>query len=82
MAKSEEVMEITGCAVGSVPPFGHRNKIHIFVDKEIYGNVECFFNIGTLVDSVNIDTNELKKVFDSLGVVEGDFSIIKNGGGV
>lgn len=73
MATQEEVLEKTGCEIGAVPPFGHRNKIPILVDKTVYNNKESAFNIGLRTHSVKIKTDELKSVLNQEQVVEGDF---------
>jgi Ala-tRNA(Pro) deacylase len=74
MATPEEVLEITGCEVGSVPPFGHKTKLSIFVDRGIYENTESAFNIGLRTHSVKIATADMKKVFSDIGAIEGDFA--------
>ena len=72
-ATSEEVLGRTGCEIGAVPPFGHKNKIQILVDKGVYDNKESTFNIGLRTNSVKILTEEMKIVFAKEDVVEGDF---------
>jgi len=74
MASSEEVMDKTGCEIGAVPPFGHKEQLPIFVDKEVYGNKESAFNIGLRTHSVKIKTEYMKKVFDKIKAIEGNFS--------
>jgi len=76
MAKPEEVLEKTDCQIGAVPPFGHKEKIKILVDKGIYGNEISTFNIGLRTESVKIPTKEMKIVFNKLNAIEGDF--VKN----
>jgi len=73
MATTEEVLKISGCVIGGVPPFGHKNKIKILVDKGIFDNEESDFNIGLRDKSVKIKTRELKVVFDGVGAKVGDF---------
>lgn len=73
MATPEEVMEKTGCQIGAVPPFGHKNSIPVLVDKTIYNNKESAFNIGLRTNSVKIRTQEMKIVFKEIGAIEGDF---------
>ena len=73
MAKPEEVFEKTGCEIGAVPPFGHKEKIKILVDNEIYNNEISTFNIGLRTDSVKIPTKEMKIIFNKLSIIEGDF---------
>jgi Ala-tRNA(Pro) deacylase len=73
MATADEVEEKTGCLIGAVPPFGHKEKIKILVDKTIFDNEKSAFNIGLRTHSVNVGTSLVRKVFDSLDVVYGDF---------
>ncbi len=73
MATPEEVEEITGCQIGSVPPFGHKNTIPILVDTNVFENTESAFNIGLRTNSVKILTLEMKTLFEDIGAVIGDF---------
>ena len=74
MATPEEVLEKTGCEVGSVPPIGHKEKIKIIVDKDVYDNEESDFNIGLRTHSARIPTIEMKKAFYHVNASEGDFA--------
>jgi prolyl-tRNA editing enzyme YbaK/EbsC (Cys-tRNA(Pro) deacylase) len=73
MANSEEVLEKTGCEIGAVPPFGHKEKLRILIDKKIYDNHENAFNIGLRTHSVKILSEEVKILFKYLSLEEGDF---------
>ena len=73
MATEDEVMEKTGCKIGAVPPFGHKESLKIFVDLSIYNNEINTFNIGLRTTSVKIKTLDVRKVFDELNSVEGNF---------
>ncbi|MBI5797570.1 hypothetical protein HZA98_01550 [Candidatus Woesearchaeota archaeon] len=74
MATAEEVMEKTGCEIGAVPPFGHKESIPLFVDVGIFENTESTFNIGLRTHSVKLKTADVKKVFDILHAEIGSFS--------
>ena len=74
MAKPEEILEKTGCEIGAVPPLGHKQQIKILIDKGIYDNKENAFNIGLRTHSVKIKTNSLKKIFEKIGALEGEFT--------
>lgn len=74
MATPEEVMDRTGCEIGAVPPFGHKEKIQLLVDTRVYGNEYSAFNIGLRTHSVKIPTNEMKSVFMHEGAQEGIFA--------
>ncbi|VVB80046.1 Proline--tRNA ligase [uncultured archaeon] len=74
MATPEEVFEKTGCEIGSVPPFGHKEEIQIFVDEGVFDNQMSAFNIGLRTHSVKVKTEDLKVLLTNLGVVFGNFS--------
>ena len=73
IATEEEVIKNTGCEIGAVPPFGHKEKIQILVDKKIYDNDISTFNIGLRAVSLKIPTEEMKIVFSHVNAIEGDF---------
>lgn len=74
MATAEEVMEVTDCEVGSVPPFGHKTTVPILVDVGVYENTMSAFNIGLRTNSVKIPTEEMRTLFKDIGAREGDFA--------
>lgn len=73
LSTEKEVLEKTGCEIGAVPPFGHKNKIQILFDRRIYENKESTFNIGLRTNSVKIPTIEMGIVFKNFDAIEGDF---------
>ncbi|MDP3728831.1 MAG: YbaK/EbsC family protein [bacterium] len=74
MATPEEVLEKTGCQIGAVPPFGHRESLPIFVDTGVFENRDSAFNIGLRTHSVKIKTEQMRKIFQALHAVEGSFT--------
>ena len=74
MATAEEVMQKTGCEIGAVPPFGHKDQILIIVDQGVYENEKSAFNIGLRTHSMKIPTAEMRIVFQKIGAIEGDFT--------
>ncbi len=74
IATEPEVMDKTGCQIGAVPPFGHKEQIKILVDKGVFNNKANAFNIGLRTHSVKIPTEELKRLIEELGAVEGEFT--------
>ena len=74
MASPDEVMQKTGCELGAVPPFGHKETMPILVDTGVYDNQENAFNIGLRTHSVKIKTESMKSVFEKLHAKEGIFS--------
>jgi len=74
MATPEEVHTKTGCEIGAVPPFGHKEQIQILVDEGVYNNQESAFNIGLRTHSIKIPTTEMKIVFQKMNALEGSFT--------
>lgn len=74
MATPDEVLAVTGCEIGSVPPFGHKTHVPIFVDRGVYDNTENAFNIGLRTDSAKVATADMRTLFHEIGVTEGDFA--------
>ena len=67
-------MQQTGCEIGAVPPFGHKEQIQILVDLGVYDNQNSAFNIGLRTHSIKIPTVEMKIVFEKVKALEGNFS--------
>jgi prolyl-tRNA editing enzyme YbaK/EbsC (Cys-tRNA(Pro) deacylase) len=74
MATPEEVLEKTGCEIGAVPPFGHKELLPVLVDLGVYENEYNAFNIGLRTCSVKIKTDCMEKVFGRINAKEGLFS--------
>lgn len=62
LASPEEVLEVAGCKVGSVGPFGLKNRLRTYMDRDIIKNVYCYFSIGTHTDSVKMRPQDLAKI--------------------
>ena len=73
IATAEEVLTQTGCEIGSVPPFGHKNNLKTFFDEGIFKNDFNVFNIGLRTHSVKVKSSDLKKVFEKLKLIKGKF---------
>ena len=58
LASPEEVLEKTGCTIGSVPPFGKLFGISTFVDSSITEQEYIFFSAGTHNDSIKIKSKD------------------------
>ena len=66
LARPEEVLEITGCEIGSVPPFGHETELKTYMDKDILAEAEVNFNIGSHTKSVRMKAEDLLKVMNPI----------------
>jgi Ala-tRNA(Pro) deacylase len=63
-ASKEEVLQITNCESGSVPPFGKLFGLPTFLDESVLENDFVNFNIGMLTRSVKISKQDLLKLMD------------------
>lgn len=52
LASPEEVLEKTGCTIGSVPPFGILFDIPVYMDKSLLDKSQIVFSAGTHNDSI------------------------------
>ncbi len=57
-ASPESAQEITGCVMGSVPPFALSPDLAIVVDEDLLSNETLFFNAGRLDRSMELDTKD------------------------
>ncbi|MCF7866075.1 hypothetical protein K9L67_00540 [Candidatus Woesearchaeota archaeon] len=64
LAHPDEVLEITGCVIGSVPPVGPLFGIRSFFDESVLCNEFIFFSAGTHFDSVKIKSKDFMDLFD------------------
>ena len=70
-AMPEEVENVTGCVIGSVPPFGNLFNIPVYVDKSLLRNEVIDFNAGLRTHSLQMKLEDYLKAVN--GVVE-DFA--------
>ena len=62
LATPEEIMQVTKCVIGAVPPFGNLYGIKVYCDISLLENEEINFNAGTLTNSIRMKTTEWKKI--------------------
>jgi Ala-tRNA(Pro) deacylase len=52
MAQREKAEALTGCVIGSIPPFSFNEKLGLLADPLIRENEEVVFNAGSLTKSI------------------------------
>ncbi|MFA5797115.1 MAG: YbaK/EbsC family protein [Candidatus Woesearchaeota archaeon] len=62
LASPDEVLEKTGCTIGSVPPFGNLFNIPIYLDESILTKEQIVFSAGTHHDSIIIKPEDYVRV--------------------
>jgi len=62
LADAKEVRKVTGCNIGSVPPFGNLFGLKVYFDKSILENDVVAFNAGSHTRSIKMKTKDLVKV--------------------
>ena len=62
MANAEFVREMTGFAIGGVPPLGHRHPLTIFIDEDLLKYDEIWAAAGTPFAVVKLTPDELKMI--------------------
>ena len=58
----DDVREVTGFAVGGVPPFGHRRALRAFVDADLLGFERVWAAAGTPWANFDLDPQSLVRV--------------------
>lgn len=67
-ASQDEITDLIDATIGSIPPFGFTNPdLPVYVDIRIFEQPYFCFNPGTPTKSIQIKTEDLKKVYSSLG---------------
>jgi Cys-tRNA(Pro) deacylase len=64
MANAEFVREMTGFAIGGVPPVGHKHPLTIFIDKDLLQYEEIWAAAGTPQAVFKLTPDELKRITD------------------
>lgn len=57
-ASPETAQELTGCAMGAVPPFALNPALAMVVEEDLLANDTLFFNAGRLDRSMELDTKD------------------------
>jgi len=57
-ASPESPEALTGCVMGSVPPFSLNPDLSVVVDADLLANQTLFFNAGRLDRSMELDTQD------------------------
>jgi len=52
IAQAEKAQDLTGCAIGAIPPFSFNDKLAVLADPRIQENAEVVFNAGRLDRSI------------------------------
>ncbi len=60
MASPEEVLQVTDCEIGSVPPFGNLFNLQVYCDKELSEEID--FNAGLHDTSITMKRADWEKV--------------------
>ncbi len=59
LAKPDEVLEQTGCEIGSVPPFGNVLGLETYIDNSVLENEDVEFNAGLRTTSIRMKSKDL-----------------------
>lgn len=62
MANADFVREMTGFAIGGVPPLGHRRPLTVFIDEDLLGYAEIWAAAGTPRAVFKLTPDELKMI--------------------
>jgi Ala-tRNA(Pro) deacylase len=66
--KPEEVLQMVGCEVGCVPPFGHLTELPIYMDKDLLKKDILYFNPGVHDKSFKVKAWDLRRLCNPGGI--------------
>jgi Ala-tRNA(Pro) deacylase len=61
-AKREKAQELTGCVIGSIPPFSFHEQLQLLADPLIQENDEVVFNAGRLDRSIMMKLSDYIRI--------------------
>jgi Ala-tRNA(Pro) deacylase len=61
-AKREKAQELTGCVIGSIPPFSFNDQLQLLADPLIRQNDEVVFNAGRLDRSIMMKLSDYVRI--------------------
>lgn len=61
-AKPEKAQELTGCVIGSIPPFSFNEQLQLLADPLIQANEEVVFNAGRLDRSIMMKLSDYLRI--------------------
>ena len=61
-AKREKAEELTGCVIGSIPPFSFSDELQLLADPLIRQNEEVVFNAGRLNRSIMMNLEDYIRI--------------------
>ncbi len=64
LASPDEVLERTGCTIGSVPPFGILFNIPVYMDNALIDKSRIVFSAGTHNDSILMGPEDYVSIID------------------
>jgi Ala-tRNA(Pro) deacylase len=64
LASPDEVLEKTGCTIGSVPPFGILFSIPVYLDKSLLDKPRIVFSAGTHNDSIMMNPEDYFRIIN------------------
>ncbi|MBN1175266.1 YbaK/EbsC family protein [Candidatus Woesearchaeota archaeon] len=62
LASPNDVLEVTGCVIGTVPPMGVLFNIPVYIDHSLLEKKEVVFSAGTRTDTIRINPQEFVKI--------------------
>jgi Ala-tRNA(Pro) deacylase len=61
-AQKEKAQELTGCVIGSIPPFSFNDRLILLADPLIQENEEVVFNAGRLDRSIMMNLSDYMRI--------------------
>ena len=66
VAEKEQLLELTGCQSGELPPLGKLWGIQVLLDKDLFLEPKIYFNSGSLKYSIIADPHDIARIEDAI----------------
>lgn len=68
LANEAQVLDVTGYAIGTVPPFGQRQRLMTLIDPRIFEHEEVYAGGGAIDTLVRVSPTEIQRVTGAIKI--------------
>jgi len=66
IAEKEQLLELTGCKFGELPPLGKLWGLKLFMDSDLLKEPQIYFNAGSLKHSIIANPNDIALIEEAI----------------
>lgn len=66
VAEKEQMLELTDCEPGELPPLGKLWDIQVYFDEDLFSEAKIYFNAGSLGYSIIANPHDIARIEDAI----------------